>query len=648
MNILFALIACLSYTAIVAFVYTITWGLSRHLFDKIKIYYELVLGLVLGVISIFGVIILSLLMKDNKNIMLPILLPIFLFWTCLIFISIYASLGVIVCNMLGLFLLPNPFPEYFPEVNNEQTLALVVVSYMVILVIYFINLFWKKITNWSAWSLITIISLITATIISLPNIKATETIDYLITILMWLGVGYLTYAYLAIIDQIYNHALQLQNVVRYDYQYYLNQASAHEEILSFIHKSRTRFGTYFTFFIKNYDKFDEKVNNEIRETVVTSIAKQAHEIFYEIYPSAIFFKPNYKTFGIFIPMESIDDSTRELRTNKVLERVSKALSKIQTTFKIENFKVSIKVKGVVSFYGYHSNSLETLFEYNVITQNNNSFGDKHKVILVEPKEVVREKTKYKKILTLNEIVALNHSATIFESIYNIENNDLESYYLNSAIEGIEITSKLFNKQLNSIREYGLTSLFTRYLALNSLKTIAKHKLTTKKSFISYDSLFISSESFNVENFISKIKAFKINIENIVFNFSITQEVENTKLLEKNITELKNLGVKFSISDFGSIDTDFRLVGIYQPDYVFLDRNITKKINMVKENEQIVLNSLKICNKINAKLVATNVDTYMIYKTLKMLGIKYFIGNLIGQGLEPKLLLEEELKYLLIK
>ncbi|QGS51539.1 EAL domain-containing protein [Spiroplasma tabanidicola] len=648
MNILLAAIACLSYTAIVAIVYTFAWGLSRHLFEKIKIYYELVLGVILGVISIFGVIILSLTMGENKNYMLLILLPIFLYWTCLIFISIYATIGVVVWNLLGLFLFPTLFPQYFISFLNTSSIILIITSYLMAFVIYIINIFYKKLTTWVIWSIITITSLIVGIVLAFPNIKSDGTVDYLITILLWLGTGYITYAYFAIINQIYNHALKLRNLVTYDYQYYLNQASAHDEILNYIHKNKIRFGTYFTFFISNYDKFDEKVNNEIRETVVTSIAKQAHEIFTKNYNQVIFFKPNYKTFGIFIPMLEMQNSVKEEQRLKFAEKISRSISKIQTTFKIENFKVSIKVRGVVSYYGFHSNSLETLFEYNVITQNNAAFSDREKVVLVDPRKVLKEKTKYKKILTLNELVSLNNSAPIFESIYSIEKNDYESFYLNSAVEGIEITSNLFKEKLETIKEYGLNSIFIRYLALNALKSIAKYKSYKKRNFIEYDPLFISSESFSVDSFILKLKSLKIDLKKLVFNFPITQEVENRDLLEKNINELRENGVSFSVSDLGSEATDFGLLGIYRPNYVFLERSIVKKINLIKENEKIIKNIINICNKINAKLVATDVDTYMIYKSLKELGIKYFEGNLIGHGIEPKMELENELKYLLVK
>ncbi|ARU92287.1 hypothetical protein SCLARK_001848 [Spiroplasma clarkii] len=77
MNIFIALIACLSYTTITFIVYVITWGLSRHIFEKIKIYYEFLLGFGLGVVSLFGIIVLAISLNNPEWLNLTVLLPIF-------------------------------------------------------------------------------------------------------------------------------------------------------------------------------------------------------------------------------------------------------------------------------------------------------------------------------------------------------------------------------------------------------------------------------------------------------------------------------------------------------------------------------------------------------------------------------------------
>ncbi|AOG60049.1 hypothetical protein SHELI_v1c00940 [Spiroplasma helicoides] len=648
MNILSSIIACLSYTAITAIVYTITWGLSRHIFERVKIYYELTLGVIFGVISMFGVIILTISANGNQNSLLTILLPIFLFWTCLLFISIYASLGVFVCNILGLTVFPNLFPQYYGSLNNLEIKIIVGISYSVAFAMYLINYFTKKGTPWSAWSITTIASLATALACVLPNIQQSGVIDFLVTILLWLGIGYLTYAYISMINQIHKHAIQLQNVVSYDHKFYLNQASAHDEILRYIHEEKTRYGAYFTFYISNYDMFEKKVSNSIREAVVSEIAKQAHDEFLKSFSEAIFFKPNYKTFGVFIPFENILDLVGEDEQKTFLAKLSSCIGEVQSVYKFEKFKVSIKIKGIVSLYGIQSSSLETLFDYNVVMQRLFSSNEFKNVTIVDPMKVMNEKNKNKKILTLNEIVSLNNCVSVFQPIYNGSTKNFDFFYLNNSIDGIEVNSSLFEPRWEVIKKYGLVSLFLRYLALNSAKSIAKYKNQNYINVINYDSIFVSSDGFDYEVFILKLRSLKINLNTLVLNFNITEEVENKKMLESNINSLKKSGIKISISEFGSEFTDYNLISIYKPDYLFMDRTIAKKINFVKEVETLVKNLVNIAKKIEGKLVATNVDTYMMFKTLKQTGVKYFEGSLIGHSLEPQQTIDPELKYLLSK
>ncbi|AHI52434.1 EAL domain-containing protein [Spiroplasma culicicola] len=647
MNIGSALIACLSYTLITAFVYTITWGLSRHLFTKVKIYYEMILGISLGVISIFGVIILSLTMGENKNLQLTILLPMFLFWTSIFFISIYSTIGILVSNILSLFVFSTIFPQYFGKLEDMNMIILIVVGYVVPIIIYFLNAFWKKINAWSSWSLTTIACLATAMVFAFPTINEGETISYLMTILLWLGTGYFTYGYITLIDQIYIHALQLQNIVAYDDVYYLNQSSAHEQLLKFIQTNKVRSGYYVTFFISHYDMFEKKVSNNIKDIVVSSVSKQAYELFNEQFKDLVFFKPNYKTYGVFIPIENEVVFSKEKNETNIENIIKPIFSKIDNKFTVENFKITVSLKAIVSIYGLHSNNLDNLYELNNYVRNDVNLNNQD-LILVDPKEVVLEKNKNKKILTLNEIVSLNHVSSIFDPIYDSTINDFEYLNINSMVEGIEMNSSLFKPKAKDINEYGLSSLLKRYTALTSIKDIHKYKITSQKVFLEYDTNYIATEEFDIKVFLAKLKMNKIKLNNLILKFNIQDEIDNREMLAKNLNALKEYGIKTAVDDFGAENCDYSLLSIYQPEFIFLQKTICKKVNIIKENEKIIKNSLNIANKIDAKLIATNIDSYMIFKTIKELGVTLFTGELIGSSGEPKLDISTELKYLLTK
>ncbi|AUB31145.1 EAL domain-containing protein [Spiroplasma floricola] len=648
MNIVSILIACFSYTTIIAMCYTIFWGLTRHLFTKLKIYYEIFLGFVLGFISTFSIILINLLSGNSSNLGLTILMPTFLYWVAIIFISTFSSIGILTCNILNLVLFSSLFGEYFGKPTDTWTITMLTIAYTVPLLNYLISTFWKKISNWSNWSITTIILLLVGLIWNLFRIKTPQDLPNLANLLFWLGSGYLAYAYITLINQIYLHALKLQNIVRYDNLYYLNFSSAHEQILNKIQEDKIKYGIYLTYFISDFENFELKVNREIKDIIVNSVSEESYTLIKNSFSNAIFFKPNYKTFGTFIPFE-FNENFNE-KENNYLERIKNIFKKINVTFKIENYKISVKLKSVWSYYGLHSNNLDTLLEYNRHVANDFLLTYHDKNIIVNPMEILKEKNQNKKMLSLNEVANLNQFVTLFEPIFSIEQKDFTSYFLNGMIDGIEIDSELFDKKNQLISDMGLSTLFLRYTSFQSLKKLSKqNNLVKEKSiFIDYDSNYLSNENFDTNEFLLKLKNLKIDLSKLILNFNLNKEIDNQKLLEKNIQKLKKHLIRISVSNFGSLKTDFSLISLYKPEFIFLEKEISKKINYIKENENIVLESIKIANKIEAKLIATSVNSYIVYKHLRFLGIKMFTGELIGSSIEPKEIISEELKYLLNK
>lgn len=648
MNIFIAIIACLSYTAIFFLIYTITWGLSRHIFVKIKIYYEILLGFGFGVVSLFGVIVLSILINDETWIYLTILLPFFLYWATLTFISVFAAVGVVVCNALSLFLFPNLFPQYYPGLDNLEITILVSTAYLVPLLLFGVDLFLKKLSKWSKWSLVTAVCLLVGFFVVVSKLNDPKYLAFLMTVLVWLAAGYVNYGCLAILEQIYVHALRLENVVKFDDDYFLNQSSAHDELLRKIDTEHIRWGMYVTYFIKGYDTLENKIDNTIREKITTEFAHESYHNLKAKFEDAVFFKPNYKTYAMFVPMKEFGAVTDSDKKTEFLTGVQDCLGEIKKQFVHNDFKITIKVKGIISIFGINSNNLETLFELNNTTNIKKLYHSDEMVVYVDPFEVVNEKIKNKKLLTLNEIVPLNNATSYFGSIYNSQTLDYDAFFVGNLIDGNEVFSDNFEASKKMVEEYGLTSLFKRFLAMNSVKDITRNKIQDRICFVEYDARYLANQDFDSKKFIAKLKKSKINTNNLVLCFDANLEIDNSKLLKANIKELKHYGIKTALLRFGAENTEYGLVPVYDPNFIFIDGQICHKINIIKQNKAIVKSIMNIATKIEAQVIAPEVNSYMIYKTLKNLEIKLFFGELIGLGIKPKLLIDNELKYLLNK
>ncbi|WP_146638236.1 hypothetical protein [Spiroplasma clarkii] len=297
--------------------------------------------------------------------------------------------------MLGTVLFPNLFPQYYGAIENQELIIVVVVAYLVPFILYWIGFFTKKLSKWSMWSLTTIVSLVAALFATATKIYDIQYFNFLMTILVWLAVGYLTYGCLTIVEQIYVHALRLQTVVKYDDDYFLNQSSAHDELLKKIDAEKIRYGMYLTYFIKGYDTLENKISNVVREKITTEFAHDSYEILSHEFNEALFFKPNYKTYAMFVPIDSFEKVTSEEEKRLFARKVEDCLTEIKKQFIFKDFKISIKVNSYVSIYGINSNNLEHLFELNHTANLKKLNHSDETVYFVDPFEVLNEKIKAK-------------------------------------------------------------------------------------------------------------------------------------------------------------------------------------------------------------------------------------------------------------
>ncbi|AKX33737.1 hypothetical protein SLITO_v1c00690 [Spiroplasma litorale] len=649
MDILSTILIILSFSLISIIFYMFAWGFSRHIFKKIYIYYQLFLGVIFGFLSTFIVAIISIITADKKVLYLTLFLPIISYWVSIIFISWYASIGIITWNLLNLLLFSSLFSQYFGILDENYSKTLVSILYILPFIGSILKYYlFKKLSSWYICTVVIFIAFLIVLIWNIIYSNFSEIKDKSLYVILVLIALYLTYLICQTIDKIYIHALKLQNIVVYENQYYLNYSSSNSQILNLISQEKVRYGIYSNFYIAEFDKLEKKVSNNIKDYIFNSIATSAYKSISEKFKKVIFFKTNYKTFGVFIPIENLSN---DIKKTPELTKLFNTLISLQTIFLIKSYKIKINIRSVSSFYGVHSNDLNNLNDLNNYMIKNQLLIIEESHTIANPSEILIEKNKLRKISSLNEVVNLNLHTTLYEPIYNLEKKDFSGYFLNGIINGEELNSQTFYKTKKLIDDMGLTSLFLRYLSLSSLKDYSR-KIGTDKFdkliFVNYDSDYLSSSSFDKDEFILKLKNLKINLKNLVLNFEINKEINSKATLKNNIMFLKSNNIKTSISNFGNELTDYSLIQCYEPDFIFLESELSKSAQAIDNHKKVIEGLITIAKKIEALLIATNVNSYIIYKRLKEIGLKNFLGSLMGSSSDLKKYISEELNYLLTK
>jgi EAL domain-containing protein (putative c-di-GMP-specific phosphodiesterase class I) len=655
------LLSALPYCVIMGVGYAVLFGLSSHLFKKIHIYYEIALGTIFAILSIFALMAISAIGKTDDEKRFGVYLQMGFLLIIGIFISPYAMVPFAIISVVLVIALPNYVPDlFFESISKDIAIShgiATVVFGIYATCLYFIK---NKISK-SIWFLIGVLFVFAIYIIDLFVMLNENRDDILVMYAIWIVSIIIMYAIAVTTDNIHRHAIRLRDLGEYD-EFYIASYGIKEKFNRFVYKNKVTKGILFSYFITQYDVLDSAVSPQIRDFIWMTIDNQIKKRIGEINQNAFFFNDNYKTNAVFVPLDMTPEelnvvyegNAKKSRTeNDIIQQYAEMLKGITQSFEIGEYKISIKLRAVGSVYGIHTNNFDLLVENNTFfIQNKDKLVDKNIVYLIDPNEHLQNLYEWRKIKTLNSITGITNSSVLYESIYSSATNEIIGHFVNYIVDGdLVFPFSNYVDQMEIIGNYGLYSTFFRYLAFKALKEAhdAASNVKEKNFFVFYDSKFVSSDWFSINEFILKIKKTKARKENITLTFDVNGEIEDFTVLEQNITAMKKMGFKIALINFGAREYDLGLFGRYQADYIFMDQDLTTaSANIQKEKREIISNLINVVASVGAKVVAQGVKSYIIYKVLKNLGVENFVGDLFGASTQIKNELTHEQEILLTK
>jgi diguanylate cyclase (GGDEF)-like protein len=242
--------------------------------------------------------------------------------------------------------------------------------------------------------------------------------------------------------------------------------------------------------------------------------------------------------------------------------------------------------------------------------------DKHK----EYEETLKWTKKIKEAIKENRI------KSFYQPIYDIKQNKIDKY--ESLIRLIDDNGEIISPYifLDISKKYRLYFQLTKIVIENTFKEIDKK--TNREISINLstqDIINLEMREFIYEN-LSKIK----NPENVVFEILESEKVTDYEVCLEFIKNVKKLGVKIAIDDFGSGFSNFDYILKLNVDYLKIDGSLIKNINKDKNSKIIIETIISFCKKMNIKTVAEFVSSEEIYNELKLLDIDYVQGYYIGK------------------
>lgn len=120
------------------------------------------------------------------------------------------------------------------------------------------------------------------------------------------------------------------------------------------------------------------------------------------------------------------------------------------------------------------------------------------------------------------------------------------------------------------------------------------------------------------------------LEQIVFEITEGEKVEDHGRLLGIVDEYKRRGFRVAIDDFGAGYAGLELLAEMAPDLVKLDMKLVRDIDTNRRRHAIARGNLMTCHELGIRVIAEGVETYAEYKTLRELGVELFQGFLFAR------------------
>lgn len=126
------------------------------------------------------------------------------------------------------------------------------------------------------------------------------------------------------------------------------------------------------------------------------------------------------------------------------------------------------------------------------------------------------------------------------------------------------------------------------------------------------------------------KKYNFPIQNIMFEFTEVEKIDDTVHIKRIIDYYQSLGFKTATDDFGAGYSGLNLLADFQTDIIKLDMALIRDINHDTKRQLIVTHCLNMFRDLNITALAEGIETAEEYVWLKHAGVELMQGYLFAK------------------
>lgn len=161
------------------------------------------------------------------------------------------------------------------------------------------------------------------------------------------------------------------------------------------------------------------------------------------------------------------------------------------------------------------------------------------------------------------------------------------------------------------------------------------------------SINLSGHTLNDDSFLDfifeQLVRFDVPRNKVIFEITETTAVSNLEEAADFIAEMKEIGCRFSLDDFGTGQSSYAYLKKLPVDFIKIDGAFIRKIDTDKVDYALVKSITEMGHYLNKHMVAEFVSDQAKYDTVVSLGVDYLQGFHLGKPIMLDTLIDEELR-----
>ena len=233
----------------------------------------------------------------------------------------------------------------------------------------------------------------------------------------------------------------------------------------------------------------------------------------------------------------------------------------------------------------------------------------------------------KTLKMIKKAIDNNKIISYFQPIINNKTKQIDKYESLVRLvdeDGAVIVPYFFLDVAKVGKYYSQITLMVLNNSFKALKYIPDIDISINLSILDIEKKSIRKRIFKL------LEENSLDVNRIVFELLEDEDVKDFKLVKSFIHDVKKMGVRIAIDDFGAGYSNFERLLEYEPDILKIDGSLVKNV----ANDPFCLNVIEtivsFAKKQNLEIVAEYVENESIYNILNDIGVDYSQGYYFGK------------------